>query len=65
MYQHPVIFLVDKQFSESYLSIDPQNLKPEEINRGEGFCLPFSKGEAEGRGILKDKEYKRYQLTNS
>ena len=65
IYQHPVIFLVDKQFSESYLSIDPKNLKSEPINRWEGFCLPFVKGEAEGRGILKDQEFKRYQLTNS
>ncbi len=33
-YQHPVIFLVDKQFSESYLSIDKSNLIPAPINRG-------------------------------
>lgn len=33
-YQHPVIMLVDKQLSESYLSIDPQKLIPEPIKRG-------------------------------
>lgn len=34
IYQHPVIFLVDKQYSESYLSISEKNLKAEPINRG-------------------------------
>jgi len=33
-YQHPVILLSDKQFSESYLSIDPKTLKAEPISRG-------------------------------
>ena len=33
-YQHPVILLSDKQLSESYLSIDPQNLLVEPIKRG-------------------------------
>ena len=33
-YQHPVILLSDKQLSESYLSIDPQNLPAEPIKRG-------------------------------
>ena len=33
-YQHPVILLSDKQLSESYLSIDPQNLLAEPIKRG-------------------------------
>ncbi len=35
MYQHPVIVMTDKQFSESYLSIDLKNLKPAKIDRGE------------------------------
>ena len=34
IYQHPVIVLTDKQLSESYKTIDPQNLKAEAINRG-------------------------------
>lgn len=34
IYQHPVIFLVDKQFSESYLSVSEKDLKAEPINRG-------------------------------
>lgn len=33
-YQHPVILLSDKQLSESYLSMDPQNLLAEPIKRG-------------------------------
>lgn len=33
-YQHPVILLSDKQLSESYLSINPQNLLAEPIKRG-------------------------------
>lgn len=33
-HQHPVILLSDKQLSESYLSIDPQNLLAEPIKRG-------------------------------
>jgi pyruvate/2-oxoacid:ferredoxin oxidoreductase alpha subunit len=32
-YQHPVIFLVDKQLSESYLSLDTKSLVAEEIKR--------------------------------
>ncbi|MBR2157906.1 hypothetical protein IJ913_00405 [bacterium] len=32
-YQHPVIMLVDKQLSESYLSINQKTLKSEEIKR--------------------------------
>jgi len=33
-YQHPVVFLIDKQFSESYLSVDKSKLVAEKINRG-------------------------------
>ena len=33
-YQHPVIVLIDKQFSESYLSVDTTKLVAEQINRG-------------------------------
>lgn len=33
-YQHPVIVLIDKQFSESYLSVDKTKLVPETVNRG-------------------------------
>ncbi len=33
IYQHPVIVLVDKQFSESYCSIETSKLKPEPVNR--------------------------------
>ncbi len=33
-YQHPVIVLIDKQFSESYLSVDKTKLVAEKINRG-------------------------------
>lgn len=65
IYQHPVIFLVDKQFSETYLSIDLKNLKPEPINRGERVWLPFTKGDAEGRGILEEDNFARYQNTDS
>ncbi|MEI8092278.1 MAG: hypothetical protein WCG98_09190 [bacterium] len=28
-YQHPVIYLIDKQLSESYMSIDPKDLVAE------------------------------------
>lgn len=34
MYQHPVIVLLDKQFSESYISIDAKVLKAESIKKG-------------------------------
>ena len=33
IYQHPVIFLIDKQLSESYLSVDKTKLLAEKINR--------------------------------
>ncbi len=74
IYQHPVIFLVDKQFSESYLSIDPKNLKPEPINRWEFTPLLRGDPALAGEGFvvwkemefkIQDQEFKRYQLTNS
>jgi pyruvate/2-oxoacid:ferredoxin oxidoreductase alpha subunit len=34
LYQHPIIFLIDKQLSESYLSIDPAKLIAQPIMRG-------------------------------
>lgn len=48
-YQHPVIYLIDKQLSEWYLAIDPKNLVAEEINRGNLFT-----------GTKYEGEYKRY-----
>ncbi len=51
IYQHPVIVLLDKQYSESYLSVENKDLKPENINRGE---------------LVKWQEwYKRYSFTGS
>lgn len=52
-YQHPIIMLVDKQLSESYLSINQKTLKTEKINRWEK--------------IEKQNEdrYKRYEITNT
>jgi 2-oxoglutarate ferredoxin oxidoreductase subunit alpha len=34
IYQHPVIYLIDKQLSEGYLSVDAKDLHAENINRG-------------------------------
>lgn len=34
VYQHPVILLTDKQFSEGYMAIDQKDLKAAEIKRG-------------------------------
>lgn len=34
IYQHPVILLSDKQFSESYVSVDSAELQGEPINKG-------------------------------
>ena len=51
IYQHPVIFLIDKQLSESYLSIDKTKLISEPILRG--------KLQTNGSDW-----YKRYELTN-
>jgi len=49
-YQHPVIMLTDKQFSEWYFAIDPKNLKAEPIKRWK---------------LVQGSEwYKRYELTN-
>ena len=50
-YQHPVIYLIDKQLSEWYLSIDTKNLVAEEINRWKVETLKDWKFEW---------EYKRY-----
>jgi hypothetical protein len=35
IYQHPVMFLVDKTLSECLMSIDVNKLKEPEIKRGE------------------------------
>lgn len=51
-YQHPVIMLVDKQLSESYLSIDPQKLIPEPIKRGK---------KADSTG---EDQFKRYEFSS-
>ena len=51
IYQHPVIFLVDKQLSESYLSLDTSKLVPEPLNRGKLQTLWID-------------WYKRYELTD-
>ena len=56
IYQHPVIFLIDKQLSESYLSVDKNKLVSEQINRWK--TASFAKG---GEGGFN---YKRYELTS-
>ncbi len=53
IYQHPVIFLIDKQFSESYLSVDKSALVSEQISRGK--VEPLKDGKMDG-------QYKRYEL---
>lgn len=50
IYQHPVIVLTDKQFSEWYIAIDKNNLKAENINRW--------------KLIQWSEWYKRYELTD-
>ena len=52
-YQYPVIYLIDKQLSEWYLSIDAKDLVAEEINRGKLY-----KVEQNSTKSLDD--YKRY-----
>lgn len=51
-YQHPVILLSDKQLSESYLSIDPQNLLAEPIKRGKKA------------GSTAEDQFKRYEFSS-
>ena len=48
IYQHPIIFLIDKQLSESYLSIDPAKL----------ICLPIVRGKLLSQW---SDTYKRYE----
>ena len=52
-YQHPVIMLVDKQLSESYLSINQKTLKSEEIKRWDLI------------NNQKEDTFKRYQITEN
>ena len=51
-YQHPIICLVDKQFSESYISIDENNLNAEPVLQPENVDL-------------SNNDYKRYADTES
>ncbi len=51
-YQHPIIYLVDKQFSESYISIDPNKLQVEPELPAENVDL-------------SNNDYKRYLDTES
>jgi pyruvate/2-oxoacid:ferredoxin oxidoreductase alpha subunit len=34
IYQHPVIFLTDKQYSEGYIALEKKSLVPEIVKRG-------------------------------
>jgi 2-oxoglutarate ferredoxin oxidoreductase subunit alpha len=74
IYQHPVIYITDKQFSESYLSINPKDLNAEKINRWEfvpNVILSETKdikNNLDSSPMSKDDNliwYKRYQLTDS
>jgi len=51
IYQHPVIFLIDKQLSESYLSVDKTKLLSE----------PILRGKLQTNG---SEWFKRYELTS-
>ena len=51
IYQHPVVFLEDKQFAESYLPINTEKLKPEPVNRGKLEMNP-------------SEDFLRYKLTD-
>jgi len=42
IYQHPVIFLIDKSFSESYMSVDATELEAEPIQKGKLATNPAS-----------------------
>lgn len=53
-YQHPVILLVDKQLSESYLSLDEEKLIAEKIKRWE-----------KANNNTWNDNYKRYEITES
>lgn len=72
-YQHPVIVLIDKQYSESYLSVDKSKLVAEPINRGKlmtDVTLNEMKGmskssldsslTAQNDGV----DYRRYEITS-
>ena len=52
-YQHPIIMLVDKQLSESYLSINQKTLKAEKIKKWE--LIKWG----------KEDTFKRYEITDS
>ena len=51
-YQHPIIYLVDKQYSESYISINEKDLKAEPILQPENVDL-------------SNNDYNRYKDTES
>jgi len=53
IYQHPVIFLIDKQLSESYLSVDKTKLISEPINRWKLI----------ENWKLKIENFRRYEIT--
>lgn len=80
IYQHPVIVLLDKQYSESYMSIDASKFKPEEINRWEltqgqdwykryafidSWISPYTiPGTENGEFIATSYEHDEYWATN-
>lgn len=74
MYQHPVIYITDKQFSESYLSIDPKTLKAEPINRWDSVPNVILSETKDIKNNLDSSPtsqndnligFKRYQFTDS
>jgi len=59
MYQHPLIFLIDKQLAEGYKTIQESDLKTFPINRGE--VVPHSPTSRDQ--VEKGDTYLRYQIT--
>jgi len=69
IYQHPIIVLLDKQFSESYISIDEtwwkKQIIPDEKIKNKIKFNPETPEEFEGYKDLKENKFLRYKLTES
>ncbi len=64
IYQHPIIVLLDKQFSESYLSLRSEELKEVWRDTSKIFYNPDKSEEFAEIETLKENKFLRYKLTD-
>ncbi len=64
MYQHPIVFLIDKMYSETYIALDKKKLIAEPVQRWKlVWTDEISEDTAEAQVQLAEDKFARYQVT--